>query len=204
MVGSRRSSLNHGLSLKAQYEAALHDLTDLVDTAQDKMAADQKMTVASVIEVQLLLNKHKVRRVVDWSRISFTHQTAMLLFFIQRAIIASSVNFVFLMCFVLLQEFFQGLECHMILTQTFYSKVSGLVAQRESQALEETMALAHSVLKQAHRRGVELEGILEVGISSSKCDWQLVLLAIRSSTILLSSIPKCRQNTIHNIIDNNA
>lgn len=62
-----------------------------------------------------------------------------------------------------LQEFFQGLECHMILTQTFFSKVSGLVTQRESQALEETMALAHSVLKQAHRRGVELEGILEVG-----------------------------------------
>ncbi|XP_031731325.1 nesprin-1 isoform X8 [Anarrhichthys ocellatus] len=117
MVGSRRSSLNHGLSLKAQYEAALHDLTDLVDTAQDKMAADQKMTVASVIEVQMLLEKHK--------------------------------------------EFFQGLECHMILTQALYSKVSSLVAQRESQALEETMALAHSVLKQAHRRGVELEGILE-------------------------------------------
>ncbi|XP_026174038.1 nesprin-1 isoform X1 [Mastacembelus armatus] len=117
MVGSRRSSLNHGLSLKAQYEAALHDLTELVDTAQDKMAADQKMTVASVIEVQMLLDKHK--------------------------------------------EFFQGLECHMILTQMFYSKVSGLVVQRESQALEETMALAHSVLKQAHRRGVELEGTLE-------------------------------------------
>ncbi|XP_037304616.2 nesprin-1 isoform X8 [Pungitius pungitius] len=117
MVGSRRSSLNHGLSLKAQYEAALHDLTDLVDTAQDKMAADQKMTVASVMEVQMLLDKHK--------------------------------------------EFFQGLECHMILTQAFYTKVNSLVAQRESQALEETMALAHSVLKQAHRRGVELEGILE-------------------------------------------
>ncbi|XP_026197444.1 nesprin-1 isoform X3 [Anabas testudineus] len=117
MVGSRRSSLNQGLSLKSQYEAALHDLTDLVDTAQDKMAADQKMTVASVIEVQMLLDKHK--------------------------------------------EFFQGLECHMILTQTFYTKVSGLVTQRESQALEETMALAQNVLKQAHRRGVELEGTLE-------------------------------------------
>ncbi|XP_067337447.1 nesprin-1 isoform X16 [Channa argus] len=117
MIGSRRSSLNHGLCLKAQYEAALHDLTDLVDTAQDKMAADQKMTVASVIEVQMLLDKHK--------------------------------------------EFFQGLECHMNLTQTLYSKVSGLVSQRENQALEETMALAQSVLKQAHRRGVELEGTLE-------------------------------------------
>lgn len=63
MVGSRRSSLNHGLSLKAQYEAALRDLSDLVDTAQDKMAADQKMTVVSVIEVQMLLDKHKVRNV---------------------------------------------------------------------------------------------------------------------------------------------
>lgn len=117
MVGSRRSSLNHGLSLKAQYEAALRELSDLVDTAQDKMTADQKMTVVSVIEVQMLLDKHK--------------------------------------------EFFQGLECHMILTQTLYSKVSSLVAQRESQALEETMALAQSVTKLAHARGVELEGILE-------------------------------------------
>lgn len=53
----------------------------------------------------------------------------------------------------------------MILTQTFYTKVSGLVTQRESQALEETMALAQNVLKQAHRRGVELEGTLEVRIS---------------------------------------
>ncbi|XP_061756512.1 nesprin-1-like isoform X2 [Nerophis ophidion] len=117
IVGSRRSGLNRALSLKAQYETALRDLTDLVDTAQDKMAADQKMTVASVVEVQMLLDKHK--------------------------------------------EFFQSLECHMILTQTFYTKVSGLVAQQESQALEETMSLAHSILKQAHRRGVELEGILE-------------------------------------------
>ncbi|XP_068610253.1 nesprin-1 [Brachionichthys hirsutus] len=117
LLGSRRSSLNHGSALKAQYEAALRDLTDLLDTAQDKMTADQKMTVASVLEVQMLLDKHK--------------------------------------------EFFQGLECHMILTQTLYSKVSGLVAQRESQTLVETMSSAHSVLKQAHGRGVELEGVLE-------------------------------------------
>uniref|UniRef100_A0A3B3I7J2 Uncharacterized protein n=1 Tax=Oryzias latipes TaxID=8090 RepID=A0A3B3I7J2_ORYLA len=117
MVGSRRSSLNQGLSLKAQYEAALLDLTELVDTAQDKMAADQKMAVASVIEVQMLLDKHR--------------------------------------------EFFQFLERHMILTRTYFSKVSGLVAQRESHALEETMTSAFNVLKQAHKRGVELEGILE-------------------------------------------
>ncbi|XP_053736179.1 nesprin-1 isoform X10 [Synchiropus splendidus] len=117
IVGSRRSSLNQGLSLKAQYEAALHDLADLVDTAEEKMAADQKMTVASVIEVQMLLDKHK--------------------------------------------EFFQSMECHMTLTQTFYSKVSGLVSQRETHAMEESIASAQSVLKQAHRRGVELEGILE-------------------------------------------
>lgn len=160
MVGSRRSSLNHGLSLKAQYEAALHDLTDLVDTAQDKMAADQKMTVASVIEVQMLLDKHKVRRVVKkkgWGGSIIVHLETKFFF----SLTLSSM---------LIQEFFQGLECHMILTQTFYSKVSGLVAQRESQALEETMALAHSVLKQAHRRGVELEGILEVRMSNKESD----------------------------------
>lgn len=65
-----------------------------------------------------------------------------------------------------LQEFFQGLEGHMILTRTFFSKVSHLVSQREAQALEENMVSAHSVLKQAHRRGVELEGILEVRVKN--------------------------------------
>lgn len=60
MVGSKRSGLNQSLVLKAQYERALQDLLDLVDTAQDKMAADQKMKVGSVIEVQILLDKHKV------------------------------------------------------------------------------------------------------------------------------------------------
>ncbi|KAK7133089.1 hypothetical protein R3I94_015094 [Phoxinus phoxinus] len=117
MVGSKRSGLNQSLVLKAQYERALQDLVDLVDTAQDKMAADQKMKVGSVIEVQILLDKHK--------------------------------------------EFFQGLETHVVLTQAFFRQVSGLVVQREVQSLEETVAQAQAVLKQAHKRGVELEGILE-------------------------------------------
>lgn len=60
LVGSRRSALNQTLVLKAQYEKALQDLQDLVDTAQDKLAADQKMTAGSVLEVQILFNKHKV------------------------------------------------------------------------------------------------------------------------------------------------
>ncbi|XP_073712130.1 nesprin-1 isoform X2 [Misgurnus anguillicaudatus] len=117
MVGSKRSGLNQTLVLKAQYERALQDLIDLVDTAQDKMAADQKMKVGSVIEVQILLDKHK--------------------------------------------EFFQGLETHVVLTQAFFRQVSGLLVQREVQSLEETVAQAQAVLKQAHKRGVELEGILE-------------------------------------------
>lgn len=69
MVGSKRSGLNQSLVLKAQYERALQDLVDLVDTAQDKMAADQKMKVGSVIEVQILLDKHKVQQpcfVINW------------------------------------------------------------------------------------------------------------------------------------------
>ncbi|MCJ8743979.1 hypothetical protein PDJAM_G00100910, partial [Pangasius djambal] len=117
MVGSRRSALNQMLVLKAQYEKALQDLQELVDTAQDKMAADQKMTAGSVLEVQILLDKHK--------------------------------------------EFFQGLEAHVVLTQAFFRQVSVVMVQREAQILEQTVAQAHTVLKQAHRRGVELEGILE-------------------------------------------
>ena len=71
----------------------------------------------------------------------------------------------------------------MILTQTFYSKVSSLVAPRESQALEETMALAHNVLKQAHRRGVELEGILEVGITDSQSNSRVDITYIRKKPV---------------------
>ncbi len=64
MVGSKRSGLNQSLVLKAQYERALQDLVDLLDTAQDKMAADQKMKVGSVTEVQILLDKHKVQQCI--------------------------------------------------------------------------------------------------------------------------------------------
>lgn len=61
-----------------------------------------------------------------------------------------------------LQEFFQGLESHMILTEMYFSKSSALMLPKERQALEETLAEAHSVLKDAHSKGVELEFILEV------------------------------------------
>lgn len=67
-----------------------------------------------------------------------------------------------ILCCVCVQEFFQGLEAHVVLTQAFFRQVSGVVVQREAQALEQTVAQAQTVLKQAHRRGVELEGILEV------------------------------------------
>lgn len=60
-VGSRRSGLNQNMALKEQYERALQDLTDLVDTAKDKMAADQRIIASSVEEVQNHLDKHKVR-----------------------------------------------------------------------------------------------------------------------------------------------
>ena len=61
IIESRRSDLNQNLALKSQYERALQDLADLVDTGQEKMAGDQKMIVASKEEVRLLLEKHKVR-----------------------------------------------------------------------------------------------------------------------------------------------
>lgn len=59
-VGSRRSGLNQNMALKEQYERALQDLTDLVDTAKDKMAADKRIIASSVEEVQSHLDKHKV------------------------------------------------------------------------------------------------------------------------------------------------
>lgn len=62
----------------------------------------------------------------------------------------------------------------MVLTETFYKKISAFVLPQESQALEDTMAQAQAVLKQAHKKGVELENILEVNYS---------LLNIISSTL---------------------
>lgn len=70
-VGSRRSGLNQNMALQEQYERALQDLTDLVDTARDKMAADQRIIASSMEEVQNHLDKHKVwlaRRGLDIGR----------------------------------------------------------------------------------------------------------------------------------------
>lgn len=50
----------------------------------------------------------------------------------------------------------------MILTEMYFSKSSALMLPKERQALEETLAEAQSVLKDAHSKGVELEFILEV------------------------------------------
>lgn len=61
IIGSRQSDLNQNMALKRQYERALQDLADLVETGQEKMAGDQKMIVSSKEEVQSMLEKHKVR-----------------------------------------------------------------------------------------------------------------------------------------------
>lgn len=61
-IASRRGSLNHSLALKSQYERALQDLTDLLETGREKMASDQKIIVSSKEEIQQLLDKHKVKK----------------------------------------------------------------------------------------------------------------------------------------------
>lgn len=53
----------------------------------------------------------------------------------------------------------------MVLTEMFYKKISAFVLPQESQALEDTLSQAQEVLKQAHKKGVELEYILEVSYS---------------------------------------
>lgn len=59
IVASRRSGLNQNLAQKEQYERALQDLTDLLDTAKDKMSADGRVLAGSVEDIQTLLDKHK-------------------------------------------------------------------------------------------------------------------------------------------------
>lgn len=61
-----------------------------------------------------------------------------------------------------LQEYFQGLESHMILTETLFRKIISFAVLQEMQFHTELMAQASAVLKRAHKRGVELEYILEV------------------------------------------
>ncbi|XP_021076993.1 nesprin-1 isoform X10 [Mus pahari] len=117
-ISSRRSSLHQNLALKSQYDKALQDLVDLLDTGQEKMAGDQKIIVSSKEEIQQLLDKHK--------------------------------------------EYFQGLESHMILTEILFRKIVGFAAAKETQFHTDRMAQASAVLKQAHKRGVELEYILEM------------------------------------------
>ncbi|KAH0622389.1 hypothetical protein JD844_024653 [Phrynosoma platyrhinos] len=117
IIGSRRSGLNQNLALKGQYEQALQDLADLIETGKEKMTVDQKMIISSKEEVLVLLDKHK--------------------------------------------EYFQGLESHMILTETLFRKRSSFAFVKETQFHVELMAQASAVLKQAHKRGVELEYILE-------------------------------------------
>lgn len=64
------------------------------------------------------------------------------------------------------KEYFQGLESHMILTETLFRKIISFAAPQEIQFHAELMDQASSVLKRAHKRGVELEYILEVRSSS--------------------------------------
>ncbi|KAM4866179.1 nesprin-1 isoform 1-T1 [Thomomys bottae] len=116
-IGSRRSGLNQNLALKSQYERALQDLADLLETGQDKMSGDHKNIVSSKEEIQQLLDKHK--------------------------------------------EYFQGLESHMILTETLFRKIISFAVLQETQFHTDLMVQASAVLKQAHKRGVELEYILE-------------------------------------------
>lgn len=61
-TGSRRGGLNQNLALKGQYERALQDLADLLETGREKMAGDQKITVSSKEDIQQLLDKHKVKK----------------------------------------------------------------------------------------------------------------------------------------------
>lgn len=60
IINSRRGGLNQNLALKSQYERALQDLSDLIETGEEKMSGGQKCIVSSREEVHNMLQKHKV------------------------------------------------------------------------------------------------------------------------------------------------
>ncbi|XP_069788417.1 nesprin-1 isoform X16 [Narcine bancroftii] len=66
------------------------------------------------------------------------------------------------------KEFFQGLEAHRILTETLYKNVSSCLCQKETSSKEELMNKSSALLKDAHRRGVELESIFETWTKLAK------------------------------------
>ncbi|KAL2082207.1 hypothetical protein ACEWY4_022025 [Coilia grayii] len=141
LVGCGRSRMLQQVALKGQYERALQDLAELLDTAQDKMAADQKISVANVMDVQMLLDKHK--------------------------------------------EFFGALEGHVYLTGAWFGQLRNVLGQRELQAHEDMIGHAHNILKQAHKRGIELEAVLEAWTGVVK-DYQVLCVTLEK---VESSIP---------------
>ncbi|XP_062833321.1 nesprin-1 isoform X16 [Anolis carolinensis] len=143
IIRSRRSGLNQNLALKEQYEQALQDLTELIETGKEKMTVDQKMIVSSKDEIKVLLDKHK--------------------------------------------EYFQGLESHMILTETLFRKRSNFALVKETQFHVESMAQASAVLKQAHKRGVELEYILETWTHLEE-DYQELIKQLESAETSMPSV----------------
>lgn len=73
IIGSRRSGLNQNLALKGQYDQALQDLADLIETGKEKMAGDHKLIVVSKKEIQQLLDKHKVKTILTFIIYSCCH-----------------------------------------------------------------------------------------------------------------------------------
>uniref|UniRef100_A0A8C2RZJ2 Uncharacterized protein n=1 Tax=Capra hircus TaxID=9925 RepID=A0A8C2RZJ2_CAPHI len=152
-IGSRRSGLNQNLALKSQYERALQDLADLLETGREKTAGDQKIIVSSKEEIQQLLDKHK------------------------------------------------GLESHMILTETLFRKIISFAVPRETQFHTDLMAQASAVLKGAHKRGVELEYILETWSQLEKEHWELSrqLEVVESSTPSVGLVEESEDRLIDRI-----
>ncbi|GCB70645.1 hypothetical protein scyTo_0005735, partial [Scyliorhinus torazame] len=66
------------------------------------------------------------------------------------------------------KEFFQGLESHKILIETLCKKVSTCIHQKETSSQQELMSKTAALLKEAHKRGVELESILETWTNLAK------------------------------------
>ncbi|XP_063044606.1 nesprin-1-like isoform X4 [Engraulis encrasicolus] len=171
VVGCVRGRACVGEGMRCVCERLLGDLRELMDTAQDKMAAEMKLNANTVTDVHTLLDTHK--------------------------------------------EFFGVVEQHVYLTEAWLGAWSGQLrnvgsqwqlernagSQSDLAAHWEAIGHAHNILKQAHKRGMELETILEAWTGVSK-DYEEVcatLEKVESSIPTAALVEETQERITHRI-----
>ncbi|XP_062912353.1 nesprin-1 isoform X15 [Mobula hypostoma] len=154
--------------LKEQLEELQPDPTKLLDLSKVQDMYEELTTIIgsrrSSLNQNLALRGQYEQALQDLADLTDTGQEKMALD--QRILVTSREDVKNLLDKH--KEFFQGLEYHRILTETLYKKVSSCLHQKEASCQEELMSKSSVLLKDAHKRGVEMEGILETWTKLTK------------------------------------